>query len=213
VTLLRVLLSTVVGLVGTVGSGVAPATAVHASAAHTYDGRAAARYALHWSRTAGHPVPGGDGTAFVSETLAAGGWNRRGGTDPDAPLAWTPDLAGRHGPSATWTRADRLYRFAVEHTGRAVARRPATPADDWATVWTLTAGDLVFVDRESDGVVDRALVVVGRDTVLGFTEPTVSQRSPDRHDVPMSAWIKAAALRDPAMTLHPVVPRPSYVDP
>lgn len=204
-TLFRTLLSTVLGLVGIIVSGVDPAVG---AVAHTYDGRAAARYAVLGSGTGA-----GTGTAFVSRALEAGGWNRRGGRDPDAPLAWTPNLAGPHGPSATWTRADRLFRFAVDDTDRAVATAPATAAGDWATVWSLAAGDLVFVDRQSDGVVDDALIVVGRETFLGFTEPAVAQRSPHRRTVPLSAWIKTAALRHPAMTLHPVVPRPSYVDP
>jgi hypothetical protein len=207
VKLFRTLLSTVLGLAsGLLGTVVSAADPAVGAVTHTYDGRAAARYALLRAGT-------DDGTPFVSRALEAGGWNRRGGRDPDAPLAWTPDLAGPHGPSATWSRADRLFRFAVDHTDRAVAAAPATAADDWATVWPLAAGDLVFVDRQSDGVVDDVLLVVGRDTLLDFTEPTVSARSPSRHTMPVSAWIKRAAPRFPAMTLHPVVPRPSYVDP
>jgi hypothetical protein len=190
---------------------------------HRYDAGAAARYALRWSATAvrqGGPVPRynpdyprpdggtGGGANFVSQALEAGGWNRRDGHDPADPATWTPAVTARRGPSRTWSHAADLYRFAVN--GRAHPWGRSTPHSD--DIWRLAPGDLMFADWTSDGAIDHALIVVGRDTVLGFTEPTISQHDPHRHNLPLSIAIKVAALEHDTMSFYPVTPHASYTE-
>jgi cell wall-associated NlpC family hydrolase len=184
------------------GYGTAPPTPTGRT--HRYDADAAARYALRWSDTPvrdGEPVPrynpdyprlDHDAANFVSQALEAGGWSRREGT-------WDP--AG-----SAWTRAADLYRFATDGRARAWAR--STPLSD--DIWHLEPGDLLFADWTSDGTIDHVMIVVGLDTVLGFTEPTISQHSPHRHNLPLSVAIKIAALEHGKMSFYPVTPHASY---
>lgn len=185
------------------GGTSAPAPA-GAGGTHRYDPAAAARYALRWSDTVvrdGEPVPryhpgyprlADDSANFVSQALEAGGWSR------SAPV-WAPG-----GPA--WTRADGLYRFAVAQRAHPWGRSTPHSAD----IWRMVPGDLLFADWTSDGTIDHALVVVGLDTVLGFTEPTVSQHSPHRHNLPLSVAIKIAALGHGDMSFYPVTPHATY---
>lgn len=172
----------------------APATAYGYGGTTGYDANAAVRYALRWSDASRYnpvyPRRDDDAANFVSQALEAGGWDRR-------PGVWTP--GGR-----AWSRPADLYRFAVANGAHDWGRQ--TPRSD--DIWTLRPGDLLFADWTSDGTVDHVMIVTGLDTLLGFTEPTISQHSPHRHDLPLSIAIKIAALDHDDMSFHPVSPTP-----
>ncbi|MFE7329579.1 hypothetical protein ACFU8W_32295 [Streptomyces sp. NPDC057565] len=68
-------------------------------------------------------------------------------------------------------------------------------------VWNLEPGDLLFADwdpqKKPDGKIDHTMVISGSYTSLGFTEPTYSQNSGHRQNLPLSIGIKIATAKDP----------------
>lgn len=200
------------------------ADGVSTMAAHSYDRDAAVAYALRWSEVykssrGNHPVAyarnpeyedlGGTNCAnFVSQSLLAGGWTRRYGVNPDDPDNWDDNLNGPYTFSKTWTRANWLFDFAVKYRGYERNFWPPTdptagPGDPDFAIWELEPGDLIFTDWDTavpDGVHDHVMIVTGTYTNPndGFTEPTYSQNSPNRHNLPLSVGMKMAYYRRPS---------------
>ncbi|WP_200303728.1 amidase domain-containing protein [Streptomyces adelaidensis] len=210
----------------TISRGDVPAAAdgVSALAEHTYDRDAARAYALKWSRTMyfdgmewvyddvrnpDYEDLGSTNCAnFVSQALDAGGWPQTGGFDTSNPLNWDVNLTGPDqfwGQTKSWIYADWLRGFAVL-SGRGENKAiwppedgdPNGPAQD---VWELEPGDLLFADwhedEQPDGTIDHAMIITGTYTSMGFTEPTYSQNSPNRHNLPLSIGMKMATSEDP----------------
>jgi hypothetical protein len=196
---------------GTQRPGVQPAAALR------YNRQAAAEYALRWSRSSvlynGDLLVGdqynpeydgsrqdNDCTNFASQVLRAGGWPIHDGWASDNPVNWTPDLWGPRGPSKTWSVASWLYDYAG-NAKRGEKWRIWPPEDDNMDIWNLQPGDLLFVDWDPnghyDGVIDHTMVISGSYTELGFTEPTYSQHTPHRRNVPLSVGIKIATAPKP----------------
>jgi hypothetical protein len=185
----------------------------------TYDRSAAAAYANYWSQL--HSVPwhteygtewvvqepynpdylrlDNDCTNFASQTLHAGGWPKANGADPDDLNNWTDDLWGPYGPSTTWSVAYRLWRYAIDD--KRGERKGTWPSQENEDIWKLQPGDLLFADWDpdgkADGKIDHAMVITGSYTELGFTEPTYSQHSPVRNNLPLSIGIKIATAQPP----------------
>ncbi|WP_158710970.1 amidase domain-containing protein [Streptomyces albus] len=184
-------------------------------AEHTYDRDAAVAYALRWStvyksrngivvhearNTAEYDDLGTTNCAnFVSQALFAGGWPKRGGWNPRDPSNWTNDLL-QNSPTRTWVNANWLFDFAIEYRGYERNFWPpsdptAEPGDPDFAVWELQPGDLLFADWDTavpDGVQDHVMIITGTYTSQGFTEPTYSQNSPNRHNLPLSIGMKMA---------------------
>ncbi|OAH11580.1 amidase domain-containing protein [Streptomyces jeddahensis] len=188
-------------------------------AAHSYDRQAAAEYALEWSnfksdrfgnhvweaRNPDYEDLGSTNCAnFVSQALYAGGWTKNEGVNPKDPENWDDNLTGWGiGASRTWVNANWLYDFTVEHAKRGYWQNMWPPSDpttgpgspDFA-IWELEPGDLIFTDWDDDnpdGTMDHTMIVTGSYTDnQGFTEPTYSQNSPNRHNLPLSVGMKMA---------------------
>ena len=94
---------------------------------------------------------GGDCTNFVSQSLFAGGWEKKGWAPwhRDDDDKWFYNRAGQ---SYTWTGADNWRRFATK-SGR--VKRISRPRD-------ARYGDILQVDYGRDGTMEHSMVVVGR---------------------------------------------------
>jgi len=192
---------------------------VGARARRAYDRDKAVEYALKYSEVYksgryGQPVSyarnpdykdlGSTNCAnFVSQALKAGNWNETGGVNPQDPDNWDYDLSGPVGAKSTmtWVNANWLFEFAAKHRGTEQNFWPPAgggqpgPGDPDFAVWELQPGDLLFADWDTkipDGVQDHAMIVTGTYTSQGFTEPTYSQNSPNRHNLPLSIGMKMA---------------------
>lgn len=187
------------------------------AASGQFDRQAAAAYALRWSASSvlynGDLLVGdqynpdydrarqdNDCTNFASQVLHAGGWPIHDGFDNANPVNWSPDLFGPYGPSRTWSRADSFQAYATDSKrGNPGTVWPNETGDE--DIWTLQPGDLIFVDWDPDGhydgTVDHTMVVSGSFTELGFTEPTYSQHTPHRRNLPLSVGIKIATSPPP----------------
>jgi hypothetical protein len=183
----------------------------------TFDRDAAAKYARYWSGadaaapdgvhvvyqdryngTFSRAKQGNNCTNFASQAMNAGGWPIVDGVDPDNMDNWTYDLWGPRGPSKTWSMAYKLWMYASD-SKRGTRLKDGSPAK--ADIWNLEPGDLLFADwdpqKKPDGKIDHAMVISGSYTSLGFTEPTYSQNSGHRQNLPLSIGIKIATAKDP----------------
>ncbi|MEU3459567.1 amidase domain-containing protein [Streptomyces sp. NPDC006733] len=188
--------------------------AAQAAASGTYNRQRAAEYARVWSRSgtlAGtewlvgdqynpdYDQFGNDCTNFASQMLHDGGWSKADGIDNENPDNWTDDLWGPRGPSKTWSVASWLYDYAG-NPKRGEKWAVGSPADA-EDIWQLQPGDLLFVDWDPngrpDGSIDHTMLISGTYTELGFTEPTYSQHTPHRNNIPLSIGIKIATADPP----------------
>ncbi|MEV0170373.1 amidase domain-containing protein [Streptomyces sp. NPDC050803] len=145
-------------------------------------------------------------TNFVSQVLHSGGWELADGVDPGDEENWHYDLWGPAGPSRSWSVAYELWKYTID-SGRATRLQDGPPGE--ADLWNLKPGDPLFVDwwnenleddpatwkderAVPDGKIDHAMAISGSYTELGFTEPTYSQNSPHRSNIPLSVGIKIA---------------------
>jgi hypothetical protein len=202
---------------GLEGPSTSPPPPPRILATGTYDRQKAAEYALRWSRSSvlynGDLLVGdvynpeydsarqnNDCTNFASQVLRAGGWPIHDGFANDNPVNWSPDLFGPRGPSKTWSVASWLYDYASNP--KRGEKRNLWPSDS-TDIWELQPGDLIFPDWDPngrfDGHIDHAMVVSGTFTELGFTEPTYSQHTPHRRNLPLSIGIKIATAEKPAV--------------
>ncbi|NGN68477.1 hypothetical protein G5C51_31840 [Streptomyces sp. A7024] len=198
---------------GTAASGKAEEAAgqVGTKATKTFDRDAAAAYARYWSGQETLKLPGltfsfdrynsdydrakqdNNCTNFVSQAMHAGGWEIEDGIDPDNEENWDYDLTGPYGPSKTWSVAYKMWSYAGDPK-RGTNLTSGSP--DVADIWNLRPGDLLFADwdpnKVPDGKIDHAMVISGTYTSMGFTEPTYSQNSAHRSNIPLSIGIKIA---------------------
>lgn len=135
-----------------------------------------------------------DCTNFTSQMLYAGGWEKIDGVFPGNIDNWTDDLYGPSNASETWTVAYQQWRFGP-HSERAVHWKSGSAAET-DKIWDLEPGDVLYADwdpdKKPDGKIDHAMAISGTYTSLGFTEPTYSQHTPHRHNIPLSVGIKIA---------------------
>lgn len=180
--------------------------------------RAVADYAKNWSdQTNGHDRYNpqykrldNNCTNFVSQALRAGGWYLKGGWSKDDKNVWTFNVDHPlDGFSKTWSMAHWLREFATDRTDRAWVLERARAADS-VHIWNLLIADMLFIDWQSDGGIDHVAIVVDFYTDGGFTEPTLSQNSPHRLNVPMYIYVKRAAVQNHNMTFWSVKVRTSY---
>lgn len=146
-------------------------------------------YALEWTSSSNKdrmnpdfPQFGNNCANFVSQVLRAGGWQYRNGWNPHNLDNWSPDLTGPAGSSYTWGGAKHLMTFGHK-----------TGEGEWLkNLWDARMGDLTFADWDpngaADGQVDHAAVVSG----YGSSGPRISQKSNNRHDVPLGAYLAIA---------------------
>ena len=144
-----------------------------------------------------YPHAGNNCANFVSEVLHAGGWGIRPGflppklnLPPDSPDIWTPrylwHIPGSQVASHTWSVASFQYNYVIKHSSY-------TPLID---IQAARAGDLFYTDwypeRKKggpDGKIDHVMVVTGTSWA---GEPRVSQKTPNRHNIPVSQTKKRA---------------------
>lgn len=189
--------------------------------AGTYNREAASAYASYWAGewrwspglneyvyTGGNYNPDyqkydNDCANLVSQALHAGGWPKRNGSgwsqDPSDPNVWSDNVSGIYGPAWSWTRASSLHDYAA-NPARGEAWKAGTGSET-QDIWKLRPGDLLFTDWDPNGVhdgrIDHAMFISGTYTELGFTEPTYSQHSPHRQNLPLSIGIKIATSAPP----------------
>lgn len=146
-------------------------------------------YALTWTDSAhmnsmnpAYPVFGNNCANFVSQTLHAGGWKYRNGFLPSTLTNWSPNLSGPAGSSYTWGGAAHLHTFGLN-----TAKLPQV-----TNIWWTFTGYMLFTDWDpngrADGTIDHAMVITGRDA----NRPLVTQKSNNRHNVPMATYIAIA---------------------
>ncbi len=151
--------------------------------------RSMVQYALLWTdgdhqerMNPDYPELGNNCANFVSQALHAGGWQYRQGWAPATLTNWSPDLRGPAGPSYTWGGAKYLAYFGHE-TGE------LTWMDN---IWDALYADIYFMDwdpnRRPDGKIDHAALVTGRSA----DGPLITQKSPNRHNVPLRTYIAIA---------------------
>ena len=163
------------------------------------------KYALKWT---GHPnngdkrddfnpeypyVNGNNCANFVSQVLRAGEWGIRPGLQYhlswESPDIWTPNFFYPM-PSArtshTWSVASFQYNYVIKHSSYTLL----------IDIQAARAGDLFYTDwypeRKKggpDGKIDHVMVVTGK-TWAG--EPRISQKTPNRHNIPVSQTKKRA---------------------
>ncbi len=193
-----------------------PGSKQASAAALNFDPNAAAQYALRWADgyNPDYDRQDNDCTNFVSQALRAGGWSVKDGVDASDKQNWSPDLWGPRGPSKTWSVSGWLLEFATKTTDRGIALGRADVASDWNSLWSLLPGDIVFTDwgpNGTDGNIDHAMIVDGGFTSQGFREPTISQHTNARRNLPISISIKLAAREwGRPMHYYPVRTKLSY---
>ncbi len=170
---------------------------VSAAATYVFDPNAAAKYAVKWAKSFNpdYSKQDNDCTNFVSQALQAGGWKINDGVDPDDKVNWSPNLTGPRGPSKTWSVAPWLMEYTVKTSKRGTALGRAEIDNDWNSLWTLLNGDIIFPDwgpNGTDGAVDHVMIVTGSITNGGSTEPTISQHTTARENLPISVSLKLA---------------------
>jgi len=163
------------------------------------------KYAFKWT---GHPnngdkrddfnpeypyVNGNNCANFVSQVLRAGEWGIRPGLQYhlswESPDIWTPNFFYPM-PSArtshTWSVASFQYNYVIKHSSYTLL----------IDIQAARAGDLFYTDwypeRKKggpDGKIDHVMVVTGK-TWAG--EPRISQKTPNRHNIPVSQTKKRA---------------------
>jgi hypothetical protein len=111
-----------------------------------------------------------------------GGWKYRDGYSASTLTNWSPNLSGPAGSSYTWGGAAHLHTFGLQTAKLAQVKN----------IWNTFTGDLLFTDWDpngrADGKIDHALVITGRDT----NGPLVTQKSSNRHNVPMATYLAIA---------------------
>lgn len=169
-------------------------------------------YALHWTSAevnAGNKDPDKDvinpeydnleGTNcanFASQSLVAGGWKTTSGfVLANDDKSWSPKSIGKSVkriPTHTWSAAQNLHDYALAHGSYHVVGKTDGLTD---------RGDLIFVDWDpngkADGTIDHVMVVTGQKSfseirglqgaspAITSKTPTISQKSPNRHDLPL----------------------------
>ena len=173
-------------------------------------------YALHWTSREVNPDENKDVmdeqfpvfdvncTNFASQVLLAGGWKPRESKkigltgrvrDPDA---WSPTaipFVKKH-PTHTWSAAQNLYGYAKKHSNYHDFQQGVNLAQP---------GDLIFVDWDpdgkADGELDHTMIVTGFKSFevkgvnghMAFQRtPTISQKTKNRHDLPLYESIEKA---------------------
>ncbi|MEV3859079.1 amidase domain-containing protein [Streptomyces sp. NPDC050095] len=142
---------------------------------------------------------------FVSQSLHAGGWPKVSGVNKHDDNLWTNNMLSLQVPTTTWSVAYRLWIYASnDKRGERLRVWPPQDGDGFPTdpngdnqdVWSLEKGDLLFADWDpygaADGKIDHAMIITGSYTSMGFTEPTYSQNSPHRNNLPLSIGMKIA---------------------
>jgi len=146
-------------------------------------------YALKWTQgsamNSAYPSYSNNCANFASQVLDNAGWSYAQGNSLQVSdtSVWTPNLRGVAGASRTWSAARYLYTFA-KNSGAYT-----TLSDKYKA----TPGDLLFVDWDpngkADGTIDHVMVVTGS---AGTNMPRISQKSPNRHNIPLSTSITLA---------------------
>lgn len=153
-------------------------------------------YALHWTRfpqstqmNPAYPTFNNNCANFASQTLHNGGWALKNGINPADSGNWHYNLTGPEGASRTWVNSVSLYYYATTRAG-------------WtkhSNVYNARAGDLIFVDWDpngvADGSLDHTMVVTGVTTgpySTGQYMPLISQKSSNRHNIPLATSIQLA---------------------
>ena len=138
-------------------------------------------------------VDGNNCANFVSQVLRAGGWGIRPGLQYqlswESPDIWTPNYfypMDTTRMSHTWSVASFQYDYVRKHS----SYKPI------ANIREAQAGDLLYADwypeRKKGGPdekIDHVMVVTGS-TWSG--EPRISQKTPNRHNIPISKSQKRA---------------------
>lgn len=128
------------------------------------------------------PIEDNNCANFASQVLHAGGWDYDDfGINPYSTVFWGPDLLGPAGPSRTWVNAAYQYTYVDKSS-----------YDYLDNIWNATAGDLLYVDWDpdgkADGDIDHVMVVTSNEG----GEPGISQKTPNRSDIPLSESIRNA---------------------
>lgn len=153
-------------------------------------------YALHWTRAPqgasmnpAYPNEPNNCANFASQALHHGGWSLKNGVNSKDRGNWHYNLTGPAGASWTWVNSGWLYEYARSRAG-------------WSkhsNVYNARAGDLIFVDWDpkgvADGSLDHTMVVTGVTTgpySTGLYMPLISQKSSNRHHIPLATSIQLA---------------------
>lgn len=128
------------------------------------------------------PVAPNNCANFASQVLRAGGWEYDDfGINPYSTVFWGPDPLGPAGPSRTWMNAAYQYTYVDKSS-----------YDYLDNIRNATAGDLLYVDWDpdgkADGDIDHVMVVTSNEG----GEPGISQKTPNRSDIPLSESIRNA---------------------
>ncbi len=126
---------------------------------------------------------------FASQTLYASGWKLHNGVNQFDTNNWHYNLSGPAGASRTWSKASTLYYYA--HTKQSWTK--------YSSAYSAKTGDLIFVDWDphgvADGTIDHVMVVSGYVTGVYKGHPNmplISQKSNNRHNIPLTESIKLA---------------------
>lgn len=147
-------------------------------------------YALKWTNASNadrmnpnYPIQSNNCANFASQALHAGGWPLRNGINPRDTGNWHYNLTGPLGASRTWVNSGTLYYTSVQA--------------GWAklsSIYKARTGDLLFVDWDpkgrADGDIDHVMVVTGYSASKRM--PLISQKSSNRHNIPLSKSISLA---------------------
>ncbi|MCA5895150.1 amidase domain-containing protein [Isoptericola sp. NEAU-Y5] len=153
-------------------------------------GSATAAYAKKWTKAnklnTAYPDLPNDCANFASQSLRAGGWDLKGGTNPRDTNNWHYNLTGPAGPSWTWSNSKTLYYYAKVRA-------------NWTkynSVYSAKQGDLIFADWDpkgkADGTLDHTMVVTGMKKTGSKNMPYISQKSSNRYNIPFSQSLKLA---------------------
>lgn len=145
-----------------------------------YDPVAASKYAIKYAKsgnTSSYRTYGKDCTNFVSQCLAAGGWNETGSTiNRTQSDVWFYSSLGEGFTSYTWAGANNHYQF----------HKVSTRSTMGTSTGQLRLGDILQVDFHSDGIVDHSVIV---STEYASGADFVSYHSTNTLDKPLSQFI------------------------
>ncbi|WP_143233252.1 amidase domain-containing protein [Actinomyces ruminis] len=178
---------------GSAGSTAVPVAFVPAYNTSPPDVGAMVNYALTWTSSPNdgddeddfnseYPVLNNNCANFASQVLRAGGWEYDQGINPWSTSFWAPNLWGPAGASRTWVNSAYQYTYVVNGSYFYLDN-----------IWNASAGDLLYVDWDPDGVADGTIDHVMVVTSVSLTGvPRVSQKTPNRSNIPLTQSIRNA---------------------
>lgn len=140
----------------------------------------AMKYADKWTKNdemnPAYPVFDQNCANFVSQAIHEGG-------KPTHPRLWTYSTSIPSLTTKGWMNADSNYTYMKHYTNSFTSL---------ANVWKAWQGSLLYVDWDSDGIIDHTMIVVGVVVKDSKANPVIDQKSANRHQITLTQSLQYA---------------------